>query len=78
MEMIEVVVIGTEPPCPRCDLVALRAEEAAEGLSHSVAITHVAFSRMRRSRSARRRAARLGTPTNVAKAAGVAMEWDRP
>ena len=43
MESIDVLVIGTDPPCPRCDLLTLRVHEAAEGLERPIMIRHCFF-----------------------------------
>jgi hypothetical protein len=77
MKTSEVLVIGTYPPCPRCDLLLLRAEEVAEGLPQPVTIRHVAFftdEAMVIGQAANRR---LGTPNHVAEAAGIAMDLDQ-
>jgi hypothetical protein len=77
MHDIEVLVIGTDPPCPRCDLTAVRAHKAAEGLGLSVGITHCAFSSDEAGAVGRAAGRWLGTPGDVAKAAGITMDWDR-
>ena len=43
MEGIDILIIGTNPPCPRCDLLTFRVHEAAEALEQPIEIRHTFF-----------------------------------
>jgi hypothetical protein len=73
---IEVLIIGTEPPCPRCDLLVLRVEEAATELGRPVVIRHCSYESGEAETVARRVGKRVGTAKQVAKEAGVPTDWD--
>jgi hypothetical protein len=77
MDGVDVLVIGTDPPCPRCDLLTLRAQEATEGLTMPATFRHVVYFSDEAVAIGRAANRTLGTPTHVAEAAGIAMEWGR-
>jgi hypothetical protein len=69
-QKIDVVIIGTDPPCPRCDLLGVLVREAS--LPHLVLeIKHCAFN----SPLAEEIGQRLGCKIGTAKHAGIAMDW---
>ena len=74
---IDVLVIGTNPPCPRCDLLTLRAQEAAEALKRPIVIRHIFFDSDEAVAVGQAANRRLGTPGHVAEAAGITADWDR-
>jgi len=76
---IEVLVIGTSPPCPRCDLLLRRVEEVAAGVA---ADSTLGFAISRRSCSepevvalGKKLHRRIGTPKEVAEVSGIPMQW---
>jgi hypothetical protein len=71
----DVLVIGTEPPCPRCDLVGVLAGETPEG-ENNIGIRHCAFDSPEAIELGRRLGRKVGTAKHVAKAAGITMDWD--
>ena len=77
MVYIEVLVIGTDPPCPRCDLVAVRAREAAENLERPTIVRHVFFDSAEAAAVAQVLSRRIGTPPQVAEAAGITINEKR-
>jgi small redox-active disulfide protein 2 len=72
----EIWVIGTDPPCPRCDRLGQMAHEVANDLNLPVMIRHLAYT----DDDARQFAGSLGlepgTAKDVAKKAGIAMDWE--
>jgi hypothetical protein len=76
-EAIDVLVIGTDPPCPRCDLLMLRTQEAADGLGRRVTIRHCSFASDEAAAVGQAANRRLGPPPHVAEEAGLTMDWER-
>ena len=74
---IDVLVIGTDPPCPRCDLLGLRAHEAAEALERPVTIRHCFFFSPEAEAVGQAAGRQIGTPPQVAEKAGITVDWDR-
>jgi hypothetical protein len=75
MESIEVLVIGTDPPCPRCDLLTLRVQDAAKDLERPITVRHCAFFSDEARAVGRSTNRRLGTPKHVADDAGITVDW---
>jgi len=77
MRKDEIVIIGTEPPCPRCDYLAHMAQDIVNLLGLSIDVRHIAYS----TDESRRFAASLGldpgTAKDVAAKAAVDVDWDR-
>jgi hypothetical protein len=74
--MIAVMVIGTEPVCPRCDLVARLVQEVARESNVQVDLRHFAFDSEDARALGRRLGRNVGTAKHVAKAAGIPIDWD--
>jgi len=73
-EKIDVLVIGTDPPCPRCDLLGVRVKEAAS--PHLVIeLKHCAFNSPQAEEIGRRLGCKIGTAKHVAKDADIPMDW---
>jgi hypothetical protein len=72
-----VLVIGTDPPCPRCDLLILRAHEAAEGLEQTIEIRHAFFDSDEAAAIGQAANRRVGTPKHVSAASGIPVDWDQ-
>ncbi len=75
MKEINVMVIGTEPPCPRCDLLGRLVEEAA-GADMHVALRHRAFDSDEARSFGRALGFKTGTAKHVASDAGIHVDWD--
>jgi hypothetical protein len=73
---VDVVVIGTEPPCPRCDLLTRFVKETAAECSGPVRVRHCAFDAPDAVVLAQRLGRAVGTAKDVAKAANIKMDWD--
>ena len=63
-------MIGTDPPCPRCDLLAVRAQQAAEGLQRPVTVRHVRVDSVETAAVGHAVNRQVGTPPQVAEEAG--------
>ncbi len=77
MDAVDILVIGTDPPCPRCDLLAVRAQQAAEGLQRPVTVRHVCVDSVETAAVGHAVNRQVGTPPQVAKEAGIAVDWER-
>ncbi|GAB1409534.1 hypothetical protein MASR1M90_06880 [Desulfovibrionales bacterium] len=73
--MIDVLVIGTEPPCPRCDMVGRRVIEMAASRKH-ITVRHCSFDSLEAQALGKRLMCTLGTAHHVAKDAGIPVNWD--
>lgn len=71
---MEITVIGTNPPCPRCDLVGLYAEELVEELGLDATVNHFAWDTDEGANAAKACGYSVGTAHQVAPAAG--MDFD--
>ncbi len=75
MNPINVLVIGTEPPCPRCDLLFRYVSEAAK-LDNRVIAGHCAYDSDMALTIGKSAGFKIGTAKHVAESAGIAMDWD--
>lgn len=76
-ETIDVLVIGVEGSCPRCDLLVLLVEQIAADLGLPVAVKHCAYGSEEAITLAEDMGIRIGPAKEVAEAAGVEADWDR-
>lgn len=72
---IEVLVIGTDPPCPRCDLVGRLVTEVT-GSRADVRLRHCSFDSPEAVSLGMRLGRKIGTARHVAAEAGIRVEWD--
>lgn len=75
LDGIEVLIIGTNPPCPRCDLLDLRVHEAAEGLEQPSEIRHAFFDSAEAAAVGQAANRRVGTPKHVSAETGIPVDW---
>jgi hypothetical protein len=73
---IDVMVIGTEPPCPRCDLLSRFVEELAAESSIAVRVRHCQFDAPDSVMLGKKLGREVGTAKDVAKAGNIEMDWD--
>jgi hypothetical protein len=73
---IDVLIIGTDPPCPRCDLLHLLVEQQAAAVGRPVAVRHCAYDSEEAAAVGRRFGRWVGTAKHVAEQACIAMDWD--
>jgi hypothetical protein len=72
---VDILVIGTEPPCPRCDLLGLLLQqEAPEG--GNWVLRHCAFDAPEAVQLGDALRCRIGTAGHVASAADIHMDWE--
>lgn len=73
------LVIGTSPPCPRCDLLLRRVKEvAAESKAESklnLTISHRSFDEPKAVALGKRFRRSIGTAKQVAEVSGIPMQW---
>lgn len=72
---IDVLVIGTDPPCPRCDLMSRLVAEAA-GFQAHVKLRHCSFDSLEATALGQRLGCKIGTAKHVAVEAGITIDWD--
>jgi hypothetical protein len=77
MERIDILIIGTNPPCPRCDLLTFRVHEAAEALEQPIEIRHTFFDSDEATAVGRAASRRVGTPKHVSAETGIPIDWDQ-
>ena len=72
--MVEVLVIGVEPPCPRCDLVHLWVDEIADAYPGKVRVMNLSFQSVTAQTFGAERGKRVGTAHEVSAATGVLLD----
>lgn len=75
-DAVKVLVIGTNPPCPRCDLLTRRVREVSAERATKVSVRHCAFDSNEATAIGQRLGYKVGTAKHVAEAAGIQMNWD--
>ena len=75
--MVEVIVIGTEPPCLRCSLLVQRVNQEAEGAGIEVQVRKMDCRSSEAQALARQRQRGLGTAKDVAREGTVEVDWNR-
>lgn len=73
--VIEVKIIGTDPPCPRCAIVGCLVSEAASELCIPVSIDHVSYETEQAVRIGKGIDMLVGTAKHVASAANLTVDW---
>lgn len=68
---MEIIVIGTEPPCPRCRETYQRAKDAAESITPQPTVRKIVYT----SEEARK-LGRVGSGHEIAEWAGITVDWD--
>ena len=72
---IDVLVIGTDPPCPRCDLMSRLVEETTGSLPQ-VTVRHCSFDSPEAMALGQKLGRKIGTAKHVARDVGITMDWD--
>lgn len=75
--MVEVIVIGTEPPCVRCSLVAQRVHEQAQEAGIDVEVRKVDCRSPEAQVLAEQCGRGVGTGKDVASKGSIAVDWDQ-
>jgi hypothetical protein len=69
---MEIIIIGTEPPCPRCWETYERVKKAAEGVVPKPGVRKIVYSS-----DEARRLGRVGTGHEIAEWAGIETDWEK-
>jgi hypothetical protein len=72
---IEVKIIGTDPPCPRCAIMGCLVSETAAELHVTVSIDHISYETEQAIRIGRGINMTVGTAKHVASAADLTVDW---
>ena len=72
----EVLIIGVDPPCPRCDLTRQRVERVLKELDAPLNIRHMIYSDPDAREFAKSLGKETGTAKHVAEKAGISVDWD--
>ena len=72
---MNVIVIGTDSTCPRCDLVCRLVDQAALA-RQGISVEHCAFDSPLARQIGERLGRTVGTAKHVARDVGIAMDWD--
>ena len=73
---MDVLIIGTEPPCPRCDLLVRLVRDIAADTKQPIRLRHIAFHSQEAVELGRSMNLHVGTAKHVAKAANIAVDWE--
>lgn len=74
--MDKIVVIGTQPPCPRCKLLTELVTRMSKKKGLDAEISHIAYTCDEAVEYARRFGLEPGTAKDVAKKAGLEIDWE--
>ena len=69
---MEIVVIGTDPPCPRCKETYERAKRVCQEIGRGISIRKIVYTS-----AEAQRLGRLGTAHEIAQWAEIKMDWDK-
>ena len=75
MSTEEILIIGTEPPCPRCDYLKQLVVDIVNDLHLSVLVRHVEYTSDEAHQVAKAAGLVPGTAKDVAKKLEIAMDW---
>ena len=75
MSTDEILIIGTDPPCPRCDYLNQMIVDIVNDLHLSVPVRHVGYTNDEAHQLAKAEGLVPGTAKEVAKRLGIAMDW---
>jgi hypothetical protein len=75
MSTDEILIIGTDPPCPRCDYLKQVVVDIVNDLHLSVPVRHIGYTSEEAHQLAKAEGLVPGTAKDVAKKLGIAMDW---
>ena len=73
----EVLIIGTEPPCPRCDYLTQMVKDIVSTLGIQADVRHLAYTDHEAKRFGESLGLQPGTAKDVARIASVDVNWDQ-
>ncbi|MFO8010167.1 MAG: hypothetical protein R6U89_05065 [Dehalococcoidia bacterium] len=74
--MSEILVIGTDPPCPRCALVTRRVKSVLEKMGLDIPVKHLSYEDPQALVFAQSLGKKLGTAKEVAGESSISFNWD--
>lgn len=74
--MDQIIIIGTQPPCPRCKLLTEVVTQKAKAMGLKAEIRHIAYTSPEAVEIAAAAGLVPGTAKDVAKKAGSEIRWD--
>ena len=77
MHAQEIWIIGTEPPCPRCDYLTRMVRDVVGELGLTVSVRHLSYMGEEARRFAATCGLEPGTAKDVARKAAVDIDWDK-
>jgi hypothetical protein len=77
MNAHEIWIIGTEPPCPRCDYLTRMVQDVVSDLGLQVPVRHMSYTGEAARRFAATWGLEPGTAKDVARKAAVDINWDK-
>ena len=75
MSTNEILIVGTDPPCPRCDYLKQMVVDIVTDLHLSVPVRHIGYTSDEAYQLAKVEGLVPGTAKDVAKKLGIAMDW---
>ena len=75
MNKRQILVIGTEPPCPRCDLLYRMIDEMLENRD-DIYLSHCSFDSQEAITLGRKLNHKIGTAKHISKEAEIKVDWD--
>ena len=75
MNKKQILVIGTEPPCPRCDLLYRMVDKITKNQT-DVHLNHCSFDSQEAIKLGQKLDLKIGTAKQVSKEAGIIVDWD--
>ena len=73
----EILIIGTDPPCPRCGYLSRMAHDLLNELGLSARVRHIAYTDEEAQRIAQTHGLVPGTAKDVAKIVTVSVDWEK-
>jgi hypothetical protein len=77
MNAQEIWIIGTEPPCPRCDYLTRMVQDVVRDLGLTVSVRHMSYTGEEARRFAAACGLEPGTAKDDARKAAVDIDWDK-
>ena len=73
----EIWIIGTEPPCPRCDYLTRMAQDIVNTLGLPIPVRHISYTSTEANQFASSLGLVPGTAKDVARKAEIDMDWEK-
>lgn len=73
----EIWIIGTEPPCPRCDYLTRMAQDIVNLLELPIPVRHISYTSTEAKQFAAPLGLEPGTAKDVSRKAEIDMDWER-